>query len=363
MEHQIQRKEGLPFSVLGSGRKQAWRVAKSCDAVGRGSNGEAGKEAPAGVDGGDGARTAENSSSSRDEEGIHVAGIRGITLENYQSNRGIKESTRGSNAASLKNHILPVLGPMEISDVCPTHISNFFRGLAEKHPSTTSSLNIYQLLHCMFEVAAEHDLVESNPVRRKLQRPQYRHKKMPIWSAENVQKILQEVPPRWKALFWCIALTAVRLGELLALQLKEIACDAKTITFGKSFWRGRLQDSTKTGQEHVRHMPESLERILAKHLEACKNIGADDFVFCRSEEHTSELQSRPHLACRLLLEKKKGGTPPGRLRAFTGPEASALVGCLCKLCSTTTGRFRSPGRLRSGGADRTDRRPGSGADP
>src|SRR3989442_8786119 len=27
--------------------------------------------------------------------------------------------------------------------------------------------------------------------------------------------------------------------------------------------------------------------------------------FSRSEEHTSELQSRPHLVCRLLLEKKK----------------------------------------------------------
>src|SRR5690554_7003272 len=38
-----------------------------------------------------------------------------------------------------------------------------------------------------------------------------------------------------------------------------------------------------------------------------------DVIFCdikmpkmdRSEEHTSELQSRPHLVCRLLLEKKK----------------------------------------------------------
>src|SRR5436305_8791079 len=29
----------------------------------------------------------------------------------------------------------------------------------------------------------------------------------------------------------------------------------------------------------------------------------------RSEEHTSELQSRPHLVCRLLLEKKKGNAP------------------------------------------------------
>src|SRR3989442_11016081 len=29
----------------------------------------------------------------------------------------------------------------------------------------------------------------------------------------------------------------------------------------------------------------------------------------RSEEHTSELQSRPHLVCRLLLEKKKNTSP------------------------------------------------------
>src|SRR3989442_8196470 len=28
-------------------------------------------------------------------------------------------------------------------------------------------------------------------------------------------------------------------------------------------------------------------------------------ITSRSEEHTSELQSRPHLVCRLLLEKKK----------------------------------------------------------
>src|SRR3989442_3009333 len=32
---------------------------------------------------------------------------------------------------------------------------------------------------------------------------------------------------------------------------------------------------------------------------------SDSFVGGRSEEHTSELQSRPHLVCRLLLEKKK----------------------------------------------------------
>src|SRR3989442_7524659 len=34
----------------------------------------------------------------------------------------------------------------------------------------------------------------------------------------------------------------------------------------------------------------------------------------RSEEHTSELQSRPHLVCRLLLEKKKTHALPCHTR-------------------------------------------------
>src|SRR5690554_7000679 len=34
-------------------------------------------------------------------------------------------------------------------------------------------------------------------------------------------------------------------------------------------------------------------------------MGTQTALSSRSEEHTSELQSRPHLVCRLLLEKKK----------------------------------------------------------
>src|SRR5690625_6312889 len=34
-------------------------------------------------------------------------------------------------------------------------------------------------------------------------------------------------------------------------------------------------------------------------------FGNEEAIYLRSEEHTSELQSRGHLVCRLLLEKKK----------------------------------------------------------
>jgi Phage integrase, N-terminal SAM-like domain len=130
----------------------------------------------------------------------------------YQQNRGLKQSTRDSHAANLKNHVIPVFGTIPMKAISSSDISNFFSGLESKKLCSKSVLNVYQLLHVMFEVAAEHDLIDHNPVRKKLHRPRHTHKKMPIWSAENVQKILLEIPLRWRVVFWCIALTGVRVG-------------------------------------------------------------------------------------------------------------------------------------------------------
>src|SRR5690554_1549721 len=60
--------------------------------------------------------------------------------------------------------------------------------------------------------------------------------------------------------------------------------------------------------------------------------------FFRSEEHTSELQSRPHLVCRLLLEKKKkqhkAAIFPQLPRAHNERLARSVVHC--DIGSTTT---------------------------
>src|SRR2546428_3690195 len=50
---------------------------------------------------------------------------------------------------------------------------------------------------------------------------------------------------------------------------------------------------------------------LAKEFGFCYGVErAIDLAYARSEEHTSELQSRSDLVCRLLLEKKKKSRQP-----------------------------------------------------
>src|SRR3989442_8758762 len=52
--------------------------------------------------------------------------------------------------------------------------------------------------------------------------------------------------------------------------------------------------------------------------------GGEWSLVLRSEEHTSELQSRPHLVCRLLLEKKKKYTACPRRRGVIHGELRVL---------------------------------------
>src|SRR3989442_11143218 len=57
-----------------------------------------------------------------------------------------------------------------------------------------------------------------------------------------------------------------------------------------------------------KYRDEYRERVLQLAVLVAILLGAEGVRRERSEEHTSELQSRPHLVCRLLLEKKKKAT-------------------------------------------------------
>src|SRR3712207_8614048 len=53
------------------------------------------------------------------------------------------------------------------------------------------------------------------------------------------------------------------------------------------------------------HLMKNLVTIIHKEIKSVGNVHLKEYILFRSEEHTSELQSRQYLVCRLLLEKKK----------------------------------------------------------
>src|ERR1035437_10620188 len=83
---------------------------------------------------------------------------------------------------------------------------------------------------------------------------------------------------------------------------------------GIQMQRGR--DAAILGELYLAHGLASLKKVdgsfaflIVDHRDGSVHAGIDklgqSLAYVRSEEHTSELQSRQYLVCRLLLEKKK----------------------------------------------------------
>src|SRR5258707_9854071 len=88
-------------------------------------------------------------------------------------------------------------------------------------------------------------------------------------------------------------------------------------TLFRSVRKGGLAGARRAGEHDV------LARIDRRHqlIEHVDGIDHPQLVgrlgqFFRSEEHTSELQSRQYLVCRLLLEKKKDRTRKRKKRTL-----------------------------------------------
>src|SRR3712207_8547933 len=64
-------------------------------------------------------------------------------------------------------------------------------------------------------------------------------------------------------------------------------------------------DGFKLSDDVEREIEALMAGDLAKRLAESAQLGRAKRIESRSEEHTSELQSRQYLVCRLLLEKKK----------------------------------------------------------
>src|SRR5690606_39640165 len=94
---------------------------------------------------------------------------------------------------------------------------------------------------------------------------------------------------------WSSDVCSSDLGRHLNNRFGDTGC-VWSIEFRKDFM------DEWTGEPYI-HRIAACKQLLINTLEHLKNYLPD--AKSRSEEHTSELQSRENLVCRLLLEKKK----------------------------------------------------------
>src|SRR5437870_10592923 len=95
-------------------------------------------------------------------------------------------------------------------------------------------------------------------------------------------------------------LSTLSLHDALPILLSILVC---TEEMQRHVRLGALDPAVVTRRDVEQVAGPEGERLAVVHDDAAPS--RDDEPDVRSEEHTSELQSRGHLVCRLLLEKKK----------------------------------------------------------
>src|SRR5690606_40618583 len=113
----------------------------------------------------------------------------------------------------------------------------------------------------------------------------------------------------------------VALRAALFKRLDEILGDVPEGAFDQSYWTNVYHDGIDALIQVPRDVVRFTNTLAVTYPAVRGEVNAVDFIALealrvflpgihfRSEEHTSELQSRENLVCRLLLEKKKSNQP------------------------------------------------------
>ena len=100
----------------------------------------------------------------------------------------------------------------------------------------------------------------------------------PHFTIEQLRKILAIAEEPWHTLFATLAMTGLRAGEVLGLQVGDIDLERLTIAVKRSAWYGKVQTTKTKASETVLPIPCSLAQILKNHLSTL-NGKPDTFLF------------------------------------------------------------------------------------
>ena len=191
-------------------------------------------------------------------------------------------STINCHNSLIKNHLIPFFGDRPIADITPSDITDFFNS-RHGELSGGSLQTVYGVLNLMFEIARQHDLIEHNPVRPLLHKPEAVLVDKPTLQPDQIRAILLRIPQQERLYNLLLAVTGMRSGEGLALRWLNFDEEKREIKITHTLYRSKLKPpKTSTSEGRQRLNPRIVE-LLAKHRSESSFRADDDFIFCRND--------------------------------------------------------------------------------
>lgn len=179
-----------------------------------------------------------------------------------------KPSTRKAADSHLRCHILPKLGAMRLDELHKEAQQVFVTRLS-RTVSRKTVLNVVGTLSAMLRKAKEWGYICECVDFRALDFPEEAVKPKPrFFTAKQVRDIIEAAGDPFNTMFSVLAMTAIRTGELLGLQVDDLDFERKLIYIRRSAWYGRIQTTKSRASMKPLPLPGPLADILRRYLES-----------------------------------------------------------------------------------------------
>jgi integrase len=181
-----------------------------------------------------------------------------------------KPSSRRAAESHLKVHLLPELGKMNLDQIGPENQQVFATRLSKK-VSRKTVVNVLGTLSSMLNKAKEWGYVCEAVELDKLALPEASiGAPARFFSADEARRIIEAAPEPFSTMFATLAMTGIRAGELLGLQVEDLDFERRLIFIRRSAWYGRIQTLKSRASQGALPMPEPLADMRKSYLKTWK---------------------------------------------------------------------------------------------
>ena len=197
----------------------------------------------------------------------------------------LREHTMRTKKYIVELKILPYFGNKRVNDITAADIRQWQNELIKMGYSPTYLKTINNQLSAIFNYAVRYYDLKSNPCAKAGSMGKSKAEEMDFWIGEEFRKFIDSVMNKrlsymaFMTLYW----TGMRMGELLALNPKDVDLEKRTISITKSYQRLGKKDvitPPKTPKsKRVITIPEFLAADIKDYMDSLYELQENDRLF------------------------------------------------------------------------------------
>lgn len=199
----------------------------------------------------------------------------------------MKRSTAKKYRRLFTGRLLPCLGDYPLTAITTERVQALVADLGKEGLSPKTVQSYLIPLQSMFTAAIRQGYVKKSPIDL-VQKPKVRKKETAFLSAVELRQFLSAVDPEWRAFFTTLAMTGMRLGEVLGMRWKNLDFDEGVYNVRERLYEGHFDTpKSEAGRRSVElsgavidalrtHKAEQAQR----QLQHGTRYSDEDLVFC-----------------------------------------------------------------------------------